>query len=86
MTTYTFFSDPGHGWLKVSRNELKELGIADKISVYSYEYGDSVYLEEDCDATTFLTIKKNLGHTFKIVEKNSDNDSRIRKFDSYRNI
>jgi len=28
---YTFFNDPGHGWLEVDRAEINELEIADKI-------------------------------------------------------
>ena len=52
--TYTFISDSGHGWLKVPLDELKHLGIADKISPYSYANGDS---EEDLDAGTFINAK-----------------------------
>ena len=46
--------DGGHGWLEVERSELKRLGIETKISSYSFQRGDKVYLEEDCDATIFL--------------------------------
>ena len=34
--SYTFYCDPGHGWLKVSFKELKALGIQDKITRDSY--------------------------------------------------
>ena len=56
---YTFYEDPGHGWLEVPTPELRELGIAHKISTCSYVYpnGRFVYLEEDCDLTTFLEAK-----------------------------
>lgn len=55
MKTYTFHQDPGHGWLEVPRAELQALGIAHRISGYSYESRDgaTVYLEEDCDLSTF---------------------------------
>ena len=43
--TYTFYSDAGHGWLKVSIYEAKELDI--KISKYSYRKNHTLYLEED---------------------------------------
>ena len=54
---YTFIEDSGHGWLKVPMSELKRLGIADKISPYSYANGDNAYLEEDLDISTFINAK-----------------------------
>ena len=59
--TYIFHSDPGHGWLAVKLKELQELGIADKISSYSYQKGKTVYLEEDCDMSIFIKAKKAQG-------------------------
>ena len=35
-TEYLYITDAGHGWLKVPLAELLKLGIADKISSYSY--------------------------------------------------
>jgi hypothetical protein len=57
--TYRFIEDPGHGWLEVPVTELQALGIADKISGYSYvsRDGRTAYLEEDCDATKFIAAK-----------------------------
>jgi len=52
--TYKFHSDAGHGWLAVKRKELSELGIICEISPFSYQRGDTVYLEEDCDAYKFV--------------------------------
>ncbi|GAI27681.1 unnamed protein product, partial [marine sediment metagenome] len=54
MRKFDFYSDPSHGWLKVQRKELAELGIENEISVYSYQKGDAVYLEEDSDAPKFM--------------------------------
>lgn len=51
---YVFHCDPGHGWLAVKRSELVFLGILEKITPYSYMKGDTVYLEEDLDAATFM--------------------------------
>ena len=45
--------DAYHGWLAVSKQELKELGIEQDISNFSYQEGEIVYLEEDVDALTF---------------------------------
>jgi hypothetical protein len=55
--TYRLYSDAGHAWLRVAREELHELDIAEEVSGYSYEYGDWVYLEEDCDMRKFLQAK-----------------------------
>ena len=53
--TFTFYSDPGHGWLEVDKKDLIELSLEDKISSFSYQSAleNKVYLEEDCDATLF---------------------------------
>ena len=39
---FNVYSDPGHAWVKVSRKLLVKLGIADKITLYSYQRGDAV--------------------------------------------
>jgi hypothetical protein len=51
---YRFFEDAGHGWLEVPRREVVASGA--NISRYSYydPKTDMVYLEEDCDAISFL--------------------------------
>ena len=54
MDTFNFHTDPGHGWLEVPRSELVGLGIDGEITSFSYEKGDLAYLEEDCDAGTFV--------------------------------
>ena len=51
---YTFHSDAGHGWLEVNREDLVALDITSKITPYSYQKGDKVFLEEDCDLHTFF--------------------------------
>ncbi|MFW5871486.1 MAG: hypothetical protein ACOCUT_00115 [bacterium] len=65
---YIFHTDPGHGWLAVKRSELKRLGIIDKISSYSYQKGQTVYLEEDCDATIFCQAKEAKGEKIEVKE------------------
>jgi hypothetical protein len=54
-----FVSDPGHGWLEVPMATLRYLGIESKITIYSYRKEDMVYLEEDCDAPTFIDAYRN---------------------------
>ena len=52
--TYIWATDAGHEWLAVKRTELTSMGIADKITGFSYVKGATVYLEGDCDAATFI--------------------------------
>ena len=52
----TQFIDPGHSWLAVKRKLLSELGILDKVSSFSYQKGNTVYLEEDCDVNLLAKI------------------------------
>lgn len=80
---YVFHSDPGHGWLAVKRAELKRLGILSQVSMFSYEHGITVYLEEDCDASLFLKAKEERGEPVKIRQSNSNSYSRIRNYHSF---
>lgn len=81
---YTFFSDPGHAWLRVPRKDIDALGIADKISSYSYQKKDYAYLEEDKDAGTFLKAVKSAGWKYTIKESNTNSQSKIRNFDTFK--
>jgi hypothetical protein len=79
-----FYSDAGHGWVGVKRDLINKLGIADKISGYSYQKNDKVYLEEDCDAGLLLDALKAANIDYRIVTIRS-NRSRIRDFNSFVN-
>lgn len=82
--TYNFYSDPGHGWLHVKYDELVELGITDKISSYSYRRGNDVYLEEDCDMSTFIDALEAKGVEVKLAFINErDGESFIRSLRRY---
>jgi hypothetical protein len=63
MTTFTYHSDPGHGWLEVPIQTLLSVGLAPSdFSAYSYQHRDKVYLEEDCDAAVFIrTYEQHVG-------------------------
>ena len=63
---YVSHSDAQHGWLAVKRAELVRLGILNKITQCSYQRGRTVYLEEDCDCSTFFARKKELGEEIKM--------------------
>ena len=78
---YKAYSDNEHGWLRVPKKELKELGLMDRISSYSYEDKEYIYLEEDLDADLFLNCKKE-----KDIEIDEDYKpvSPIRKLKHYK--
>jgi hypothetical protein len=80
---FDFVSDPGHGWLKVPVTELERLGIAHKISTYSYLRDGMAYLEEDCDFTVFHKARADRGEPFRIKEHVRNKSSRIRNYDHY---
>ena len=80
-----FHCDSGHGWLEVPRADVIALGIADKVSPWSYIGGHSIYLEEDCDAGLYLDAAKAAGYTLHIVEKYSNTDSHIRSMKPFTN-
>lgn len=80
---YNFYCDPGHAWVKVPRTELDKLGIADKISSYSYQRGDHVYLEEDCDLYRFMEAMETNGVKVTFRDHVSNKSSRIRNYDRY---
>lgn len=82
--SYRFFSDPGHGWLRVEIAELIRLNLLDKITCYSYMKGKWAYLEEDCDASTFLKAKKNNHESYIIKESNANNSSTIRTYPHFQ--
>lgn len=72
-----FYHDAGHGWLKVPKSLIPpDL----KISQYSYKNDDFVFLEEDCDAVSFI---KQFGDTFEIVHKYDGKISHIRDLERY---
>jgi hypothetical protein len=87
QVTLTFYSDPGHAWLKVPREKLHALGIAGQISCCSYARNKHVYLEEDLDAGIFLKAAEAAGLKVIIRESNSpERLSRIRTYSCYRPV
>ncbi len=76
---YQYISDPGHGWLKVPMEEVKDL----KISSCSYMHAGYSYLEEDCDAQTFLDHLLEQGDTAEFTQIYQKNTP-IRGYETYR--
>ena len=81
---FVCYEDPGHGWVKVSLFLLRKLNIADKITSYSYQRGDYVYLEEDCDFSTFYDAMSRADKAIKIESRHTDKQSKIRSYEPYQ--
>ena len=70
-STFLFISDASHGWLQVLKSEVEALGLAEKISSFSYynPQTDFVYLEEDKDFPLFMdAYKAKYGDEIKLRE------------------
>jgi len=79
---YDLYNDPGHAWLKVPRKEVSR--AMHLLTSCSYERGDYVYLEEDCDLITFINLKLNEGVEVLCREHISSKRSKIRRYDTLR--
>lgn len=83
--SFTMYSDPSHGWLKVKLVEVKELSIDNIITGFSHIRGEYLYLEEDCDAYVFIKeYEKKYGFKPTNVSQYTDKRSRIRNYDYYK--
>ena len=80
--TFTYHEDPGHGWIEVPMQALYALGIADKITPFSYRNGDTAFLEEDCDATTFIKALQTQGIEVAFMRQYQESTP-IRHYDPY---
>ena len=78
------YNDPGHGWVAIKRSVLIKLGIEHKITSYSYQRGQTVYLEEDCDMSTLISAARAAGITFGFVEKYTNKRSPIRSYETFK--
>ncbi len=62
QTEFTFYNDPGHGWVEVDRTVLKWLSLNPSDFSANGQYvqrrGNKFYLEEDCDAPQFIRAYK----------------------------
>ena len=79
------YSDPQHGWAKVSFKSLLKLGLVNKITGYSYvsKCLNYVFLEEDHDLTLYVNALKERNIEYKFIESWTNNQSRIRNYASY---
>ena len=78
------FGDPGHAWARFPKAKLVQLGIADKISTYSYMNGANAFLEEDCDLSVLVVALRDRGYEIKFNESHANKQSKIRNYSTYR--
>jgi len=64
---------------------LVDYGVADKITHFSYQKGDTVYLEEDCDAPTLVNAIALKGIVINYKSRQTDRRSPIRSYEFYKN-
>lgn len=83
---FTFYTDPGHGWVKVPLTFLVKLGLEKEISYFSYYRKGYVYLEEDSDLAKFIHKMKEKEIEINFITKNTNRSSKIRSYDSYEYI
>lgn len=74
MNTLLFYSDPGHGWLEVTRQQLEASGYIPTHCSYKSKTG-KYYLEEDCDAPRFLAATQAMQWTIKEVNIDAMHES-----------
>jgi len=78
-----FYSDPGHGWVAVKRKIVYDMDLAGKTSQYSYQRGNTVYLEEDCDASLLVEALRERGIEIALEENITDKTSPIRSYERF---
>jgi hypothetical protein len=55
MKVFKFYADAGHGWLAVRFADVRDVGLAlNSFTEFSHVGRDTIYLEEDLDAQTFV--------------------------------
>lgn len=82
---FKFYSDARHGWLAVKKSLLIELGIEDEITYFSFEKGNTVYLEEDGDASTFAeAFEERFGIELKTESIDHGDRSPVQSYPQYR--
>lgn len=82
---FYYYNDPGHGWLAVKRKFAQDVMGQDftTISAYSYQRGDTIYLEEDCDMHRLLECVTRRGIYYEICHKHTNKYSPIRSYDNF---
>ena len=89
--TYKIFEDsltvPGHGWGRVTLEELQRLGISHRISSSSRLDAAHrlAYLAEDTDFALFLAAKIKRAEAYEIYKSFREGDSFVRELPRFDN-
>lgn len=81
MLTLDYIQDPGHGWVSAPLEQVRALDVTP--TPYSYQDGETVYLEEDCDAPAYLRALTKAGIPYRIRETHTRGDAWIRRLSRY---
>lgn len=81
--TLNKFSDPAHGWIKISLKHLNQLNLIENITPFSYINNKHAYLEEDLDASRLLDRLEELNIPYSFNYYHAYGSSKIRLYDSY---
>lgn len=82
MNTFDFYTDAGHGWLKVHVYDARDVGLEpEDFTAFSYRKGDHLYLEEDCDAGRFIAAWENAQRKFAFRSIDHGYNSPIRSYE-----
>lgn len=83
MNKFKVYSDPGHGWLRVTPKDVYDIGLTKAhFTPFSYRTQDDKfwYLEEDQDAGLFVKVwEKFYNKKISFAEKYCNGQSSIRK-------
>lgn len=80
---FGFYTDPGHGWMRVPREVIDQLGIAPQISRYSYQRANWVYLEEDVDMPLVIRELRDRGVSVGLTQYHANGWSKIRRYERF---
>ena len=69
---YVRIHDPGHSWLAVPVQDVRDIGVLPQITAYSPTVGGMMYLEEDCDMWAFYKAMLDNGVSMTVVNENVD--------------
>ena len=80
--SFKVYQDPGHGWIAVRIKVLAMLNLTPSdFSQYSYIKGNTVYLEEDDDASKFFKVwTEKFGKEPSLIYKSTNKSSPIRSY------
>jgi|TARA_E500000305_G_C3866590_1_gene163131 hypothetical protein len=81
--SYKFHADAAHGWLEVPLDDVYTIGLSlENFSPYSYREADTLYLEEDRDASIFMNAYKAMkGELPEVIGGQNVQESPIREME-----